>query len=145
MIFRFASLRRVPANTFLQELDGPPAACFVITAGSVGLRVRRPNGGIREIDRFGPGDMVGFLAMADSQPSPYEIIAFTSVEAVAFEADVLAQHIAARHPEALAAVSVWTPLLNAHLRATLERSAKLAATRRPRPQSTVDDAWKGSK
>ncbi len=144
-IFRFASLHRVEANTVLQPLGAPPTACFAITSGAVVVRIRRPNGSFRELDRFGPGEVVGLLALVDGQPSPYEIQAASTAEVVAFEADQLAQYAAALHPDALAAIKAWTPMVIDHLRTVQTRVSRLASTRRKRIESHEDDAWKGVK
>ncbi len=144
-MFRFASLHRLDANTVIQPADRPPTACFAITSGSVVMRVRRSNGAFRELDRFGAGEVVGLLALVDSRPSPYEILATTTVEVIAFEADRMAQFAAALHPDALAAVKAWTPFLIDHLRSVQQRVARLSGIRRQRIQSRDDDAWKGAK
>ncbi len=144
-MFRFASLHRVEAGTILQAIDGAPTACFAITSGALVVRVRRPNGAIRELDRHGPGDLVGILSLVDSGPSPYEILAASAVELIAFEADQLAQYAAALHPDALAAIKAWTPLLIEHLRSIQTRVARLAGVRTARLQSNEDDAWRGIK
>ena len=144
-VFRFASLHRVEAGTILQAVDGAPTACFAITSGAIAVRVRRSNGAMRELDRYGPGDLVGLLSLIDSRPSPYEILAASAVELIAFEADQLAQYAAALHPDALAAIHAWTPLLIEHLRSIQTRVARLAGVRTARLQSNEDDAWRGIK
>ncbi len=144
-IFKFASMHRVEANTVLQALDAPPTACFAITSGTIVVRVRRSNGALREVDRYGPGDIVGVLALVNAQPSPYEMVAATVVEAVAFEADELAQYAAALHPDAVAAQNAWAPIVVEQLRAVQQRVARLASAKRTRVANAIDDAWKGVK
>ena len=144
-MFAFASLQRVSLNTVLQEFDAPPTACFCVTEGAIVVRVRRPNGSIRELDRFGPGELCGILALVDAQPSPYEIVAASNAEVVAFEADKLAQFVAAYDPTALAAVAAWMPIIAEHFRAIQQRVAKLSSTKRAKIQARDDDAWAGVK
>lgn len=142
-IFRFASLHRVEANTVLQAFDAAPTAAFALTSGTIVMRVRKHNGGMRELDRFGAGDVVGLLALVDGNPALYELVAASVVEVIAFEADQLAQFAAAFHPEALAAIRAWQPLVIDHLRTTQHRVARLGSARHGRAHSTIDDAWKG--
>lgn len=142
-MFSFASLHRVTAQTVVQPVDAAPTACFVVTEGSLAIRGRRPNGAVREIDRFGPADVVGLLALLDGKPSPYEIIALTNAELIAFEADKLAQHLAALHPTALLALQGWMPMIIDHLRNVQQRLARLAASRKGKVESRDDDAWRG--
>ena len=144
-MFRFASLHRLEANTILQPLDAPPTACFAIITGAIVARIRRPNGSFRELDRFGPGEVVGLLALVDGGPSPYEIQAASAVEVIAFEADKLAQFVAAMHPDALLALRGWTPMLIDYLRTVQQRVARLSTARRSRIQSRDNDVWKAGK
>ncbi len=144
-MFKYASVHRVEANTILQAIDAPPTACFVVASGALVVRVRRHNGAYREMDRCGPGDVVGLLALVDPRPSPYEILAGSAAEVIAFESDQLAQHLAALSPDALAAMRAWTPFVIAQLRATQARVSRLTGIRQKQVMARDDDAWKGGK
>ena len=144
-MFFFASLQRVPANTIVQPLDAPPTACFAVVEGALVSRGLRANGALREVDRTGPGELVGLLALVDPRPSPYEIVAATACELITFEADKLGQYLAALHPTAMLALQGWTPILVDHLRTVQHRLSRLSAARRNKVEARDDDAWRGGR
>lgn len=144
-MFVFASLQRVPANTIVQPFEAAPTACFAVVEGTLVTRGQRANGSMREIERAGPGELIGLLALADTRPSPYEIVAATTAELITFESDKLGQYLAALHPTALQALQGWMPMLIDHLRTVQQRLARLAASKRSRVEARDDDAWKGGR
>lgn len=125
-LFGHAEMRRYSRGAPIQEQDQPAAYAYVVTEGTVTVRVKRA-GITRELFSYEPGEVAGLLAFVDQQVTPYEIFSSTNSEVIRINTRRLAQLRAAFHPLAMAVLDAFMPMLVEHLRELDKRCLKLAA------------------
>jgi CRP-like cAMP-binding protein len=124
-LFSFAEVRLEQRGKVLQQQDQRPLHVYVVIEGTLVLRVVR-NKILRELFSYGPGDFANLLALIDQQPSPYEVVAVTNAQFVAFDVVRLAMFTACYHPLSMSLHEALTPALVNHLRDLHQRVVKLA-------------------
>lgn len=92
-------VERTYAQSEYLTRQGDPGDClFLIRRGMVGVVVRDERGVAHEIDRSGPGDILGEMALLTDEPRSASLIAYEPVTALVLPAEKF-HAVALKHPE----------------------------------------------
>jgi CRP/FNR family transcriptional regulator, cyclic AMP receptor protein len=94
-VFRHAEVRRVPAGLALVQAGEDDRALYLLTEGTLGVRLPRDEGAFKTIDA---PSVLGELAFFDGRPRSATLSAVTDVEVVRLDAEALAR-LSADAPE----------------------------------------------
>lgn len=90
---------RIYSSTEFLTRQGDPGSClFLIRKGTVGIIVTDEHGVAHEIDRSGPGDILGEMALLTEEPRSASLIAHDQVTAKLLSAEAF-HEAATSHPE----------------------------------------------
>ena len=84
-------------ETFIRQGD-PGDALMLIREGEAVARIHRRKASTRGIAYFGPGDVVGEMALLIGEPRSTDVVALTDIAALALPADAF-ERLAVRHPQ----------------------------------------------
>jgi CRP-like cAMP-binding protein len=101
-VFRHAEVRRVAAGLALVQAGEDDRALYLLTEGTVGVRLPRDEGAFKTIDA---PSVLGELAFFDGRPRSATLDAVTDVEVVRLDADGFAR-LSAEAPELVQAMLV---------------------------------------
>ena len=94
-VFRHAEVRRVAAGLALVQAGEDDRALYLLTEGTVGVRLPRDEGAFKTIDA---PSVLGELAFFDGRPRSATLDAVTDVEVVRLDADAFVR-LSAEAPE----------------------------------------------
>jgi CRP/FNR family transcriptional regulator, cyclic AMP receptor protein len=94
-VFGHAEVRRVPAGLALVQAGEQDRALYLLTEGTLGVRLPRDEGAFKTIDA---PSVLGELAFFDGRPRSATLTAVTDVEVVRLDAEALAR-LSADAPE----------------------------------------------
>jgi CRP-like cAMP-binding protein len=94
-VFRHAEVRRVAAGLAVVQAGEQDRALYLLTEGTVGVRLPRDEGAFKTIDA---PSVLGELAFFDGRPRSATLDAVTDVEVVRLDADAFAR-LSAEAPE----------------------------------------------
>src|ERR671935_2846847 len=83
--------REIPAGSMLVAEGQPTDALFIVLHGALSVSIAARDGG--EIDRIGPGDVVGEISFADARPPSASVTALDDVVVFALARETLAEKV----------------------------------------------------
>jgi CRP/FNR family transcriptional regulator, cyclic AMP receptor protein len=94
-VFGYAEVRRIPAGLALVQAGEDDRALYLLTEGSVGVKLPRDEGHFKTIDA---PSVLGELAFFDARPRSATLDAVTDVEVVRLDMEAF-ERLSAEHPE----------------------------------------------